>query len=218
MLSDILRRQLKIKSDEPQTFLALGIAHQLNNTFPQAIEAFKAAIQLDADFEVAYNSLAMTQKRMGQLELALHNYDAAIKALSRRIVKTMENERLNSIFKHKDTPQSLWLEYAMFGAMYLCSIDNHIEALAWPTGEQAIQEGRTETHAGLYWIDNRSSEGKLTRLFLPNYFNTFQRILKSGKSYSTLVYNRGAVFELLGRLEEANKHYEEAKYFSENAH
>src|SRR5438046_2555850 len=98
-----LSRAADLKRDEPPVFLALGIVLQLNTRWDDAIEAFRRAIEIDSDYELAYNSLALTQKKRGDLDKALHNYDAGAKALARRIVKAMRNNRNNPILKHRET-------------------------------------------------------------------------------------------------------------------
>ncbi len=209
-----LRAAATMNTREPRILLALGIAQQLNRAFAGAIDSLRHARELDPDCVLAYNSLALTQKKTGDLEHALHNFDAGVKALSRSIVKKMNNSRANNIYKHKDSRQNLWLEYALFGAMYLCSTTGGIDGLAWPTDDQAADEERTERHAGLYWTDNRSNENKNTRLFLPNFFNTFRETLRVDAIYSNLIGGRGTVFESLGQQTEARKHFEEADEFN----
>jgi len=94
-----LSRAAELKRD-PSIFLALGIAFQLLNTqSDKAIMAFRRAIEIDSDYELAYNSLALTQRTSGELDKALYNYDAGAKALARRIVKAMRNSRSNPILK-----------------------------------------------------------------------------------------------------------------------
>lgn len=94
-----LSRAAELKRDEPSIFLALGIAFQLNTQSDKAIMAFRRAIEIDSDYELAYNSLALTQRTSGELDKALYNYDAGAKALARRIVKAMRNSRSNPILK-----------------------------------------------------------------------------------------------------------------------
>jgi hypothetical protein len=125
----------------------------------------------------------------------------------------MDNSRRSRIFNHKETRHNLWVEYASFGALYLCAMNN-IDSIAWPTGDQALEEEQNKPHAGLYWEDHRTIEGKTKRLFLPNYFNTFSEMLTSDLTYSNFIGNRGTVLELVGRHSEAQKHFEEAEDFS----
>ena len=68
-----------------------------------ATEAFRRTIEIDADNELAYNSLALTQKKCGKLTKALSNYDAGAKDLARCIVKAMQNDRSN-LFSNIVTP------------------------------------------------------------------------------------------------------------------
>lgn len=214
---EYLRKSVKINSHEPPVLLALGIALQLNEELEDAVDAFKRAIDANPDYELAYNGLALTQKKMGQLDNALHNYDAGIKALVRKIVKNMRNARSSKILKHGNSRHDLWAEYASFGAMYLCCNCEGIDSISWPTGAQAAEEERTERHAGLYWIDRKTTDGKVTRLFLPNFFNTFREMLRVDPAYSFLIGGRGTVFDLLGKSDEAKKHLEESEDFTPKA-
>lgn len=209
-----LKRAVALNASEPADMLALGIAQQLDRKFVEATESFKQAIELDPDYVLAYNSLALTQKKTGDLENAQYNYDAGVKALSRSIVKKMNNSRGSEIYKHRDSRQNLWVECAVFGALYLCSITGGIDGLAWPTSDQAAEEERTELHAGLYWTDHRTNDNKNTRLFLPNYFNTVRETLRMDTIYSYLIGGLGTVFKSLGQQAEARKYFEEAEDFS----
>jgi len=208
-----LSRAADLKRDVAPIFLALGIAFQLRNQWGDAIETFRHALEIDPDYDLAYNSLALTQKKNGELDKALHNYDAGAKALSRRIVKSMRNDRSSLILKHQETVGTLWFEYAGYAALYLTSIAEGINNIAFPNGEHALEEETTEKHAGLYWIDGLNDRKETVRLFLPNYFNKFREILKRDAAYSTLVGNRGTVLQLLGRHDEANQHFDEAIEF-----
>jgi tetratricopeptide (TPR) repeat protein len=208
-----LGRAAELKRDEAPVFLALGIAHQLRSQWADAVEAFRQAITIAPDYELAYNSLALTQKKAGALDKALHNYDAGAKALARRLVKATRNGRNSPILKHRDTAGTLWIEHAMYAGLYLASSANGISGIAWPTGEQAMEEERTEEHAGLYWVDLPQQQGETTRLFLPNYFNTFRESLRHDAAYANLIGNRGTVLELLGRHDEARQHFDEATEF-----
>jgi len=210
-----LSRATVLKLDEAPIFLALGIAFQLNTQWDDAIEAFRRAIEIDSDYELAYNSLALTQKKCGDLDKALHNYDAGGKALARRIMKSMQNSRNSPIFKGEETVAklkgSLWLEYALYAAYLSSSVDG-IDRIAWQSGSQVLEEERTQEHAGLYWVDNAAS-GETVRLFLSNYFNTFCVQMKQSAAYSNLIGNRGTVLELLDRHDEAGLHFDEATEF-----
>jgi len=208
-----LARAVELKKDEPPIFLALGIAFQMATQWDNAIEAFRRAIEIDSDYDLAYNSLALTQEKRGELDKALHNYDAGAKALARRIVKAMQNSRASPILKHRDTAENLWLGHAIYAATYLASSEEGINAIAWPTDEQVMEEERAERHAGLYWIDTPNDKGGAARLLLSNYFNSFREQLKRDARYSNLIDNRGLLLESLGRQDEARQHFDEATEF-----
>ncbi len=208
-----LSRATELKSDEPAFLLALGIALQLRERWDDAINAFRQAIELDPDYDLAYNSLALTQKKRGELTKALDCYDAGTEALARRIVKSMRNDRSSPILKHRETVGNLWVKYAGYGALHLGTIADGIDSIGWPTGEQAEEEERTESRAGLYWLDVPDDENNTIRVFLPNFYNTFREVLRRDFTYSDLIGNRGTVLELLGRHEEARQHFEEATEF-----
>ena len=212
--TDYLQKATDINPDDGPIWLALGIAHQLKCEWEPAIDALRNALQIDPDYVLAFNSLALTQKRMGELEKADHNYNAGAKALARCIVRSMTNAPDNQILPHGNSINGLWLEYETYGAIYLVANDKNtetIESIAWPTGEMAIKEERTQKHKGLLWDDCKDSAGKPVRLFLPNFFNTVFNKLSRDQTYSELMSNRGLVLEMLGKQEQAQKHFEEAE-------
>jgi hypothetical protein len=106
-----------------------------------------------------------------------------------------------------------WMECAIFGAMYHVSAVVPADSFAWPTGERAVEEEQTEAHAGgLFYIDHAAG-GCITRLFLPNYFNTFRESLAEDGMFAHLVGNQGNVLQLLGREPEAQRCFAEAQAF-----
>lgn len=210
---DLLKKAAAAAPTVAPVFLALGIAFQLRGQFKESKEALARAIELDGDYALAFNSLAMTQKLTGELEKALHNYDAGCKALARRIAKGMRNDRESPIVKYRDTRGTIWVEHAMYGALHLVASDEHLAGIAWLTGEQAADEERTEAHGGLYWKDGSDGNGGTVRLFLPNYLNTFRSILKLEPAYANLIGNRSTVLRLMKRDAEADDHLAEAQEF-----
>jgi tetratricopeptide (TPR) repeat protein len=208
-----LNSAVQLDSNEPSFSFGLGIALQLAGKFDEAIEAFRVTLKLNPDLEPAYNSLALTQKKMGEFELALHNYEEGLRALTRRVVRSMRNSPDARIYNHRDTRGQLWAKYAVWGAMYICSASTEVASMALPTGEMAVQEEKLRTHRGLYWLDSTDGEGRATRLFLPNYFNTFRESLCSDTIYSNLIGNRGTVLELMAQHEDAQMHFAEAEEF-----
>jgi len=210
---DLLQRATEAAPAVAAVHLALGIALQLRGSLEEACAVLGRAIEIDADYALAFNSLATTQQLKGDLDQAAHNYDAGCKALARRIIKGMRNDRRNRIFKHRDTRGSLWIDYARYAALAQVAADQTVQGIAWLTGESAAEEERTEARGGLYWEDTTDKDGNAVRLFLPNYLNTFRESLKQESTYSNLLGNRSIVLALLGRDGEARLHRDEADEF-----
>jgi hypothetical protein len=102
----------------------------------------------------------------------------------------------------------------MWAALTVAVVDG-LEAIAWPTDESALEEARTESSRGYFWFDHDTGpDGKRTRAFQPNYFNTLAAYLRSDSRYANLVGNRSTVLKMLGHDEEARQHLEEAQDFS----
>ena len=209
-----LQKAAELALDQKEVFLALGIALQLTGQYEPAKLAFARCLEMDPDYVEAINSLALTQKKMGEHDKVTHNLDLGLKCLTRKIVNGLVNHRDSPIFKTRLTGAELWVESAMFGALYLCSISEGIDTLAWPTAAQAEEEEQTEQHGGLYWVDRKSQDGKTARCLLPNYFNTFRETLKRDPLYASLIGNKGTVLELMGDDEEAAKCFAESEAFS----
>jgi tetratricopeptide (TPR) repeat protein len=209
-----LKRAAQLNKESAPLYHALGIAHQLRSDWAESIEALRRAITLDPDCIPAYNSLALSQRKAGELEKAVHNYEAGVKALARLLATGMHNSRSSRILKHRDTEGTMWVGHAMSGALYLASNAEGIGRVAWPTDEQAIEEERTGRHGGLYWTDLPGDSGQIVRVYLPNYFNTFRELLRRDALYSNLIGNRGTTLELIGQHEDAQRHVQEASEFS----
>lgn len=207
---------IKANDREPCVFLALGIAYQLAEKFNEAIEAFKAAIRLDPHYPLAYNSLALTLKKCGDLELSLNVYEDGIFALARSIIMSMKNTHDNEqIEEFGNTENGHWRKYAHYAAEWMTKTDGvlydgrPIQSLIFAHTWLATDD----SFKGIYWDDRKNEDGEMFRLFMPNYLNTFMATLKRGGIYAKLVENRGVVLELQGKLKEATEHYDEANNF-----
>jgi tetratricopeptide (TPR) repeat protein len=210
---DFLKQAARLNATEPEVFLALGIAFQQWGQFNNAVGSFVKALALDPNYELAYNSLGLTQMKKGEYEFALHNYDEALNAMTRRLVTSFQNTPARGITKFHDSTYSLWGEYAVYGMMFIASSDPSISKAAWPTGEFAQREERDEEHEGVFWKDQYDADGKKTRMFLPNFFNMFESRLHESPTYSIFLRAKGTALEALSRDDEAEQHYAEAEYF-----
>lgn len=193
--------------------LALGIAHQLHGHYDEAINLLQDALLIDPDYVLAINSLAMTHKLMGNFEESSANYELAAKALARTIVKSWSNSARSKRFKAAGSRNNLWAEHALYAALWLVAREASIDSLSWPTADIAERDATTGFLEGWYWKDDLES-GKGTRFFCPNFFNTFHDQLVIGQVYKDIVGNRGTVLMALGKVAEANAHFEEAEDFS----
>jgi tetratricopeptide (TPR) repeat protein len=208
-----LSRAAAINSREPKIFLALGIAYQLSDRLSDSESSLRAALKLDADMESAYNSLGLTQSLMGEISLSIHNYEEGLNALSRRIARSMKNQRATNVLPHPKIKGTRWTQLAINGGLYLCSRESGISRFAWPTGSEAISEAKSRTHEGLFWVDSINESGEKTRKFLPNYFNTFCAELRREQVYINIMQNLGKSLETSGKQEEARACFSEAAEF-----
>jgi tetratricopeptide (TPR) repeat protein len=209
---DYLVRARQLQPEEKSILLALGIVLQLMERFQESVATLAQAIELDEDFVEAWNSLGVTQRKMGELDKALHNYDAGTKALARHFVRTAINSSSAPIIPYEDVAGTRWIECASFGALFCIADSPHIQRAAFPTGESAMHEMRSGEQGGLLWVDSHDVWDRY-RLFLPNYFHTFREYLRKGGVYHNLIGNQGAIHEQRGEAQLAQEYYREASAF-----
>ena len=100
----------------------------------------------------------------------------------------------------------------MFGALYLCSLESSVSAVAVPTDQMAEEEYRTRSHSGLYFVDTQNG-ADTSRLFLPNYFDSFREWLVGHLSYAAICHGKASVLSSMGRADDARAHAFEAEAF-----
>lgn len=207
-----LERAVRLNPGDASTTAVYAAVLEKKGDGKQAKKVLARALTTNPDFAEGFKLLADWQRKDGDLRKALHNYDAGVKALARRIVKTMRNDPANPIVKHDDMRGEVWLECAMFGALWWSSEAN-VDGIAWPTSETAIEEERSEIHRGLYYSDETQGTAT-TRVFHPNYFATVRQRLRAEPIFEFLVGNQGIVHKELGAVEVAEKRFAEASLFS----
>lgn len=208
-----LREAARLSDWHPSVCLALGISLQLAREYQEAKHVFARALDRDPDYVIAYNSLALTQKRLGEFDKAEHNLEAGLMALARLYVKGLSNDRRAARMPAVDVPGKRWIDVALHAGLYWAA-GSDVEGVAWPTEQSAAEEEQTRTHEGLYYVDVPDGEGKPVRLFLPNFFNTCQHWLASTAHFSTIVGNLGTILALRGQQEEAEACFQEAAAFA----
>lgn len=213
---DCLRKAQSLKPQESAVLLALGIALQLNDELIEAKDIFGTAITIDRDFSNAYNSLALTQRKLGEYDKALYNYDAGIKATCRRFARTLANDAQNPITPPAPLPPGEWLTYTTFTGLWLAA-EAGAAGVGWPTADTANHITRTGEHGGRYWIDKPNTDGGFTRLYLPVFLDTIAHCFLSDPEYGNLLRNRALVLEYMDRDDEAKAMLEEAAFFSRHA-
>jgi tetratricopeptide (TPR) repeat protein len=205
---------LKFDHNQPPVLLALAIARQLNEQFDESVVAAKRAIEIDPDYYLAYNTLGMTRKLQGEFEYASLNYETGAKTLTRGIVKTLVNSFDSPLFSVGETRFNLWLQYALESAVFNASSAG-LNRILTPSAELAVRDSYTSEYGGYFWSDVTDVDGKLGRLFLPNFFSTMFYRLKNEPAFRTFLGNRYTVLKALGQDEEAEKHLYEAEELSE---
>jgi tetratricopeptide (TPR) repeat protein len=200
-----------IKKDHPAVLLALGIAYQLNKNYIDAIKALEEAIRIDKHYTLAYNSLALTYKRLDSLDKSIETYINGMNTIAIKFCLTLENLKTNKIYKHQNIVGN-WVKSILQGGIYL-SVFLEYDAFLMPTGEQAEYEEKTEEHKGLYWFVRISKDGNRCFQVLPNLLNTYREFLKGNSLYISMLRDLSLVYELQGNKSEALSCRQEADYF-----
>ena len=197
----------------PPMLNALAIAHQSQGQYAEALNALRTALEADPGHFPSMNTLAYTQKLMGETEKSAANYDIVLRTLAHHMALEMSNSEDNPIYKYQEwvSTHKAWTMYAMQAAMFLATRDG-IDNVTWPPGKSAAREEETEEHKGLLWQDTADQEGKSLRLHLPNFFTTFRETIIRNPHYAELIGDRSDVLRLLGQTEEADKLQDEAKF------
>lgn len=196
---------LRLDSQQLPVLLSLSIARQLNYELEESVAVAKRAIEIDADYYLAYNTLGMTRKVQGEYEMASLNYESGAQALARSLVKKLINRKENPCYPHGETTNNLWLPYVMQSALFNAAFDG-LEGAAFPTSEMAAQYYSADKKDGRLWKDFSDELGKMSRLFLPNFFGTMFFMLKNELAFRTFLGNRSTVLMAMGHIEEAEKH------------
>jgi len=198
---------------EDVIYCQLGIVYQLKEEYEKSIGALETALKLNKDYLNAYNSLAITYRKKGDLNRVIEIYDVGIDRLFHsvcgRMNNVLENKRVG--FIGYKTENRLWLNKALEVLLFFVCKDN-IEHLSWTTGEQAEKYYASDEdgYGGLLFIDYPESK---TRFMLPNYLDTFYESLKSTVDYSFLLNNKARTLAELGRISEARQLLEESIEF-----
>lgn len=203
----------RLQPRNPWTLLALAIARQKMDNLDGSVSALKECLDADPNFVLGFNTLGMTQKLMGDYDKAAHNYDAGAFTLAKNIAFSLRNDASTQRFTLGGSRNDLWVDYAVRAALSLTAEAAGIDVAAFPNSDVAQRDMDPSEFQGLFWQDGLAQDQKVSRLFLPNFFNALFASLKADGMYSVLMGNRSTVLELLGRQEESHTCLEEAEDF-----
>ena len=178
-----LAKSLALYDKEPPVYLALGIVQQLAGRLDAAIATFGRATALNPDYHFAYNSIAYTHEKMGQLDKAQEVYTLALQALFRELTRQADAPEA------PEAPQTgpvgeLWVEYAQ-------EANQRFFKTVMQDGKKVLQVDTT------YFS------------YLPQFF----AVLVCSPHYPLYLRNRAKVLNDLGRTEEAASLEVEAAHF-----
>lgn len=211
----LLESAVAMDDKQATAFLALGIVYQLQEKYEKAVSAFQKSVTLEPGHEVARNSLALTYRKMNRLTEALEQYEAALTGVFRRIALSLQNNPHNPVLLHRDTVGKTWTGKATEMMVFLAALTPGVESVAWPSGEQAEEESKTQANGGLLFKKVvEPGSGKQVLYFLPNYFSTVREHLKNDLTYAIMLNNIGGVLAAMGRCEEAQKCFLESVEFT----
>lgn len=200
---------LKIDSDIDSVNLGLGVVYQLKGDFNKAIKYLEKATA-SPHFNVnAFNSLGLTYKKKGDLDKAIEIYLQGIKYLFNEIYIDLSKQQVIKHIPHRDMYVNEWVRFSM-EAMLKGAVDDDIEILAWPTGEQAL-EFYKEAKDDSCWKDWIDTDKK--RLITPQYMEAVREHLLLNNMYSLLTNNMGSVYGEKNYKVEAKKWFQESIAF-----
>lgn len=207
-------RALQASPNNPVTLTMFGLGLHREGQHIEAKHRFVEAATSNPDYHDAYVGLALAQRDLGEFDKAVHNLDAAGKAMARTMARFagQHNSVSSPIYPYRRLGRDLWVEHAVFGAMHLVAEDGGLGEFRLPTHELAQVEYRERRFQGLYFRDI-DENGKLSRLYLPNYLDSFREWLVGHASYISICEVMGQVLHALGRSEEGQDHQAEAEAF-----
>lgn len=211
---DFYENAINLDSSQPSYFLALGIANQLIHKYEESLSALRLATTLDADYVEAFNSAALTLKRMNNFTKSVEIFDAAADALARQFIKNYPNTREALICEYRHVKGNLWIDYSINAVLYDAAREN-IGGISLPSSESAKFEYLNRSHGGLYWEDILSNDGKSNRTIFPNFLDSIREYFISDKRYCSIIGNKGMVLDALDDKDAARLHFNEAEEFQE---
>lgn len=199
-----LKKSLENDVYNPDYLLALGIAYQLDEKYEESEETFKVLIPNNQEWnglDLAFNSLALTLKKMGQFDRALKNYKQAILFESHKVIEQFISEQ--KVLEEQEiyiTTHNLWRQYFLEAVMLRRELFSpEVEQIVIPI------KGLICLHKVFWEVDENNA-----LILYTSFFAKAQKILCSKSLFSILIGNIGMVLEAQNEHEEAQKHFDEA--------
>ena len=208
-----LQKAISLQKHHKEWHLALGIAQQLNDQLDDSINAFRTANAIDPDYELPYNSAAISFRKKGDYIKADEVYDKGLISIARKFLNNCQNDESQKIQPFLELESTLYLDFMMTAMTEHCLETAEIHLLCFPTDDMATHELENKSHGGLLWRDYLTEDKKNARLYLPNCFDTLRIYLISQKSYSMFLENKGRNLFEMNKLTEAENCVREAEIF-----
>jgi tetratricopeptide (TPR) repeat protein len=197
---------LQIAPDDDSINLGVGVVYQMKGDFDKAIKYLEKATT-NPQFNVnAFNSLGLTYKKKGDLDKAIEIYLQGIKHLFENIYQDLSQQKVIKLIPHKEVNTNEWLRFSLEAILRGATKDG-MDALAWPTGEQAMRFYEEAKDAPC-WTDIEK-----TRRITPQYLEAVRERLSSNLMYSLLTNNLGSAFGKKNDIAEAKKWFLESIAF-----
>ena len=208
-----LKNAISLNDKEAPFFLALGIAYQLAEKYEDSLDALTEAARIDPDYSLAYNSAAITRRKMGDHKRALEIYDLSIQAHLRKFLRNYQNTETQEPYGFINLGGELTTKYILTAAIEHAAMSD-IDKVLLPTELDV-----PKSYAGLLWIDEADgivfTLEKGSRYYTANFFDTLKVFLGSSVDYWNTLANKSRIFQDLGDLDECNNHLNESQLFRE---
>jgi tetratricopeptide (TPR) repeat protein len=143
-----LKNAISLNDKEAPFFLALGISYQLAEKYEDSLDALTEASRIDPDYSLAYNSAAITRRKMGDHKRALEIYDLSIQAHLRKFLRNYQNTETQEPYGFINLGGELTTGYIIKAAIEHAKMSG-IDKILLPTEPLDVPK----SYSGLLWVD-----------------------------------------------------------------
>jgi len=164
---DSYNKAISIEKDH-RSFYQLGVAYRKSNNLPEAEKAFKSSIQLNSNFDIAYNGLGGTYFSMKNYSAAIENFKKLEELSKSNDIKNKAKDNISRSYtllgkenlsdgKTNDAIANLLkaVEYSPYDAAFLTlaefysSVGNYDKAIE--AADKALNSRKTISKGGPYY-------------------------------------------------------------------